>query len=188
MDNPELRSPCPLLTAQTNSSCAKPASPGAPPWRTPRCRRTSWRMTTPSGPRPWGLDLSGNISSRSSWRGKLVSTGSKCTESRQTIRGGHCFCLVSKKKQGLVFRGHFRPLNGRKSKKGRKQTPPKIQFYLLGGVFNPVYNTYTPCMLWMMMGTSTPLLFPPDWTKKMLTISKLVNNENSWEIFSYYNS
>ena len=42
---------------------------------------------------------------------------------------------VSQKKQGLVFRGHFRPLNGRKSKKARKQTPPKIQFYLLGGVF-----------------------------------------------------
>ena len=41
---------------------------------------------------------------------------------------------------------HFRPLNGRKSKKARKQTPPKIQFYLLGGVFSPVYNTYTPCI------------------------------------------
>ena len=53
---------------------------------------------------------------------------------------------VSQKKQGLVFRGHFRPLNGRKSKKGRKQTPPKIQFYLLGGVFSPVYNPYTPCI------------------------------------------
>ena len=53
---------------------------------------------------------------------------------------------VSQKKLGLVFRGHFRPLNGRKSKKGRKQTPPKIQFYLLGGVFSPVYNPYTPCI------------------------------------------
>ena len=38
------------------------------------------------------------------------------------------------KKMGLVFRGQFRPLYGRKSKKARKQTPPKIQFYLLGGV------------------------------------------------------
>ena len=45
---------------------------------------------------------------------------------------------VSKKKLGLVFRGHLRPLNGRKSKKARKQTPPKIQFYLLGGVFRSV--------------------------------------------------
>ena len=35
------------------------------------------------------------------------------------------------------------PLNGRKSKKARKQTPPKIQFYLLGGVFSPVYDMYT---------------------------------------------
>ena len=24
-----------------------------------------------------------------------------------------------------------------------KQTPPKIQFYLLGGVFSPVYNMHT---------------------------------------------
>ena len=46
------------------------------------------------------------------------------------------------KKQGLVFRGHLRPLN----EKARKQTPLKIQFYLLGGVFSPVYNTYTPCI------------------------------------------
>ena len=38
--------------------------------------------------------------------------------------------------------GHFKPLNERK--KARKQTPPKIQFYLLGGVFSPVYNMYTP--------------------------------------------
>ena len=37
-------------------------------------------------------------------------------------------------------------LNGQKSKKARKQTPPKIQFYLLGGVFSPVFNTYTPCI------------------------------------------
>ena len=35
------------------------------------------------------------------------------------------------------------PLNGRKSKKARKQTPPNIQIYLLGGVFSPVYNMYT---------------------------------------------
>ena len=49
---------------------------------------------------------------------------------------------VSQKQLGLVFRGHFRPLYGRKSKKGSKQTPPKIQFYLLGGVFSPVYTMY----------------------------------------------
>ena len=53
---------------------------------------------------------------------------------------------VSQKKMGLVFRGYFRPLNGRKSKKVRKQPPPKIQFNLLRGVFSPVYNTYTPCI------------------------------------------
>ena len=46
-----------------------------------------------------------------------------------------CMYRVSQKKVGLVFRGHFWPLNGQKSKKARKQTPPKIQFYLLGGVF-----------------------------------------------------
>ena len=46
----------------------------------------------------------------------------------------------------LVFSGHFRPFNGRKSKKARKQTPLKIQFYILGGVFSPLYNTYTPCI------------------------------------------
>ena len=33
---------------------------------------------------------------------------------------------VSQKKQGFVFRGHFRPLNDRKSKKAREQTPPKM--------------------------------------------------------------
>ena len=48
------------------------------------------------------------------------------------------FYRVSQKKLGLVFRGHFRPLNDRKSKKARKQTPPKMQFYLLGGVFKSV--------------------------------------------------
>ena len=48
---------------------------------------------------------------------------------------------VSQKKQGFVFRGHFMPLNGRKSKKVRKQTPSKIQFYLLGGVFT-IYTMY----------------------------------------------
>ena len=56
------------------------------------------------------------------------------------------------KKMGLVFRGYFRPLNGRKSKKARKQTPPKIQFYLLGGVFSPVYNLYTTvCIMYTML-------------------------------------
>ena len=30
------------------------------------------------------------------------------------------------------------------TKKNRKQTPSKIQFYLLGGVFSPVCNMYTP--------------------------------------------
>ena len=49
---------------------------------------------------------------------------------------------VSQKKQGFVFRGHFKGLNGLKSKSGRKQTPIKIQFYLLGGVFSPVYSMY----------------------------------------------
>ena len=28
-------------------------------------------------------------------------------------------------------------------KKARKQTPPKIQYYLLGGVFSPAYDMYT---------------------------------------------
>ena len=50
------------------------------------------------------------------------------------------------KKQSRRFKGHFRPLNRRKSKKARKQTPSKIQFYLLEGVFSPVYNSYTPCI------------------------------------------
>ena len=45
---------------------------------------------------------------------------------------------VSQKKWGLVFEGHFGGLNGLKSKKARKQTPPKIQFYLLGGVSRSV--------------------------------------------------
>ena len=49
-----------------------------------------------------------------------------------------CMYRVSQKKLGLVFRGHFRPLNDRKSKKARKQTPPKMQFYLLGGAFKSV--------------------------------------------------
>ena len=44
------------------------------------------------------------------------------------------------KKLGLVFRSHFRPLNGGKSKKVRKQIPLKIQFYLLGGVLRSVYR------------------------------------------------
>ena len=46
----------------------------------------------------------------------------------------------------LVFSGHFRPFNGRKSKKARKQTPLKIQFYLLGEAYthiHPVYTMYT---------------------------------------------
>ena len=38
------------------------------------------------------------------------------------------------------------PYMAENQKKGRKQTPPKIQFYLLGGVFSPVYNPYTPCI------------------------------------------
>ena len=53
---------------------------------------------------------------------------------------------VSQKKGCSKFEGHFRPLNGRKSKKVTPKTPPKIQFYLLGGVFSPVYNPYTPCI------------------------------------------
>ena len=56
---------------------------------------------------------------------------------------GHIY-RVSQKKVGLVFRGHFRPLWPKIKKKARKQTPPKIQFYLLGGVLSPVYNMYTP--------------------------------------------
>ena len=36
------------------------------------------------------------------------------------------FYRVSQKKQSRRFKGHFRLLNGRKSKKARKQTPPKI--------------------------------------------------------------
>ena len=47
-----------------------------------------------------------------------------------------------KKKLRFVFRGHFRPLNDQKSKKARKQTPPKIQFYLLGGVSRSVLWIY----------------------------------------------
>ena len=35
-------------------------------------------------------------------------------------------------------------LNNLKSKSRRKFTPLEIQFYLLGGVFRPVYNLYTP--------------------------------------------
>ena len=50
---------------------------------------------------------------------------------------------VSQKKGCSKFEGHFRPLNGRKSKKVTPKTPPKIQFYLLGGVFSPVYDMYT---------------------------------------------
>ena len=49
-----------------------------------------------------------------------------------------CIYRVSPKKNGLAFKGHCKPLNGRKSKKARKQTTPKIQFYLLGGVFTHV--------------------------------------------------
>ena len=45
---------------------------------------------------------------------------------------------ASQKKQGLLFRGLFRPLNDQKSKKARKKTPPEIQFYLLGGGFKLV--------------------------------------------------
>ena len=48
------------------------------------------------------------------------------------------------KKVGLVFRAQFRPFNGQKFKSGREETPIKIQFYLLGGVFSPVSNMYTP--------------------------------------------
>ena len=51
---------------------------------------------------------------------------------------------VSQKKVGLVFRAHFRGFNGLKSKSGSPETPLKIQFYLLGSVFSPVYNLYTP--------------------------------------------
>ena len=74
--------------------------------------------------------------------GSLVgcfSTGfllDKFLEHKFLILGG--MYRVSQKKLGLVFRGHFRPSNGRKSKKARKQTPPKIKFYLLGGVFRSV--------------------------------------------------
>ena len=50
---------------------------------------------------------------------------------------------VSAKKGWRKFEGHFMPLNGRKSKKVTPKTPPKIQFYLLGGVFSPVYDMYT---------------------------------------------
>ena len=51
-----------------------------------------------------------------------------------------CICIlyiyrVSQKKGCSKFEGHFRPLNGRKSKKVTPKTPPKIQFYLLVGVF-----------------------------------------------------
>ena len=37
-----------------------------------------------------------------------------------------------KKKQSRRFKGNLRPLNGRKLRKVRKKSPPKIQFYLLG--------------------------------------------------------
>ena len=47
------------------------------------------------------------------------------------------------KKLSHRFKGDFRPLNCRKSIKVRKQTLPKIKFYLLGGVFSPVYEMYT---------------------------------------------
>ena len=43
------------------------------------------------------------------------------------------------KKQGLVFSGHFKGLNGLKLKSRRKKTSPKIQFYPgEGGVFKSV--------------------------------------------------
>ena len=45
---------------------------------------------------------------------------------------------ASQKKQSHRFKGNFRPLNGRKSKKARKQT--EIQFYLLG--IKQVHNVF----------------------------------------------
>ena len=47
------------------------------------------------------------------------------------------------KKMRRCFWAHFEGLNGLKSKSGRKETHLKIKFYLLGGVFSPVYNLYT---------------------------------------------
>ena len=45
---------------------------------------------------------------------------------------------MSQKKVGFLFKAHFRGLNDQKSKNGRKDTP--IKFYLLEGVFSPVYT------------------------------------------------
>ena len=47
-------------------------------------------------------------------------------------------------KVGFVFKAHFRGLNNRKSKNGRSETPIKTQFYILGGIFSPVYSLHTP--------------------------------------------
>ena len=58
--------------------------------------------------------------------------------------------FVSQKKMGLVFRGHFRPLDGRKSKKGRKQTPPKIQLYRRGQ-FGDCRNGLWTCLIFDSM-------------------------------------
>ena len=45
------------------------------------------------------------------------------------------------KKQSRRFKGHFRPLNGRKFKKVRKGTPPKRD--LLDGVDDTLYIVYS---------------------------------------------
>ena len=42
---------------------------------------------------------------------------------------------LSPKKVGFRFTANLEALNGLKSKSERKQTPPKIKFYLLGGNF-----------------------------------------------------
>ena len=52
--------------------------------------------------------------------GHLTSLfGTKNTWLPPAWQAGTRIYRVSQKKLGLVFRGHFRPLNGRKSKKGR---------------------------------------------------------------------
>ena len=68
---------------------------------------------------------------------------------------------VSKKKHGFVYRGHFRGLNGLRSKSGRKQTPIKIQFYQLGG--SPLHNLYKPCIHHVYLASERYILAVMTW-------------------------
>ena len=74
----------------------------------------------------------------------MSNTNSENHETSFVLVIQHVTYRVSQKKVGLVFRAHFRGFNGLKSKSGSPETPLKIQFYLLGSVFSPVYNLYTP--------------------------------------------